>query len=67
MDGVFVELLKSGGVSGALIALALFYLSWQVKALQKSVDKVQETIGEKVFPRLDDHTSRIAILETKVG
>ena len=60
---VFIELLRSGGISGFLIASALLYLALQVRALQHSVDKVQMAISEKVFPRLDDHTDRIATLE----
>jgi hypothetical protein len=63
LDTIFVELIRSGGISGALIALALLYLALQVRGLQQSVDKVQVLIGEKVFPRLDDHTDRIATLE----
>ena len=63
LDPIFVDILRSGGVSGLMIGGALLYLALQVRALQHSVDKVQTTIGEKVFPRLDDHTARIATLE----
>ena len=63
LDPVFMEIIRSGGVSGILILGGLFYLGLQVRGLQHSVDKVQETIGQKVFPRLDDHTDRIAKLE----
>ena len=63
LDPIFVDIIRSGGVSGLLIFSALLYLGLQVRGLQRSVDKVQETIGQKVFPRLDDHTDRIAKLE----
>jgi hypothetical protein len=63
LDVVMIELVKSGGVSGVLISLALLYLALQVRALQKSVDHVQDLIGDKVFPRLDDLTGRISELE----
>lgn len=63
LDPVFLRIVESGGISGLMIAGALLYLALQVRALQHSVDKVQQTIGEKVFPRLDDHTDRIAMLE----
>jgi len=63
LDPVFIDLMRNGGVSGVLIAVALLYLALQVRGLQRSVDKVQVTISSKVFPRLDDHTGRIAELE----
>jgi hypothetical protein len=63
LDPIFIDIVRAGGVSGALITGALLYLGLQVRALQKSVDRVQITIGEKVFPRLDDHTNRISALE----
>ena len=66
LDPLFVRLLESGGASGVLIAAALLYLALQVRALQRSVDAVQLTIAEKVFPRLDDHTGRIATIEGRM-
>ncbi|OFX03786.1 MAG: hypothetical protein A3E78_01890 [Alphaproteobacteria bacterium RIFCSPHIGHO2_12_FULL_63_12] len=63
LDPVFLRIVESGGVSGLMIAGALIYLAMQVRALQHSVDLMQKTIGEKVFPRLDDHTDRIGTLE----
>jgi hypothetical protein len=70
LDTIFVELIRSGGISGALIALALLYLALQVRGLQHSVERVQtlieklETlIGERVFPALNSHEGRISNLE----
>ena len=64
-DGMLLELVKSGGISGTLIACALIYLALQVRALQKSVDAVTATIGQKVLPMLEDHGERIATLEER--
>ena len=63
LDPIFVDIIRGGGISGLMIAGSLLYLALQVHGLKGSVDKVQKTIGEKVFPRLDDHTDRIATLE----
>ena len=63
LDPLFLDVMKGGGISGVLILIGLVVLSIQVRALQHAVDGVRETIGEKVFPRLDDHTSRISELE----
>jgi len=60
LDAIFFALVQSGGVSGMLIAMALLYLALQVRALNKAVDGVRQTIGEKVFPRLDQLTADTA-------
>lgn len=54
-DGLLVDLVKSGGISGALVAMGLLYLALQIKALQKSIDEFKD----HVFPRLDDYGDRL--------
>lgn len=66
MDPIFLEIARAGGFSGLLISGALLYLGLQVRSLQRSVDGVRQTIGEKVFPRLDDHTGRLSSVEATV-
>ena len=63
MDVLWLNLIKDGGVSGALIALALAYLGFQVRSLKDAVNSVNNTIGEKVFPRLDDLQGRVSRIE----
>lgn len=63
LDPIFMRIVEHGGLSGVLISGALLYLGLQVRGLQHSVDRVQVTIGEKVFPALNDHEGRISTLE----
>jgi len=67
LDSTFVKLFEHGGISGMMIAGALLYLALQVRALQHSVDLVQETIGQKVFPKLDDLTDRVSRIEGRIA
>lgn len=46
--------------------MTLLYLALQVRALNHAVDGMRQTIGEKVFPKLDDLTDRIARIEGKL-
>lgn len=63
MDEIVISLIKGGGVSGTLIAIALVYLAVQVRHLNDAVDGVRQTIGAQVFPRLDALTKDVFVLK----
>lgn len=65
LDPIFLDIVKGGGFSGTLIACALLYLALQVRSLHTGVEAIRETIGEKVFPTINEHTREIAELKAR--